>query len=417
MSKINKVVAREIIDSRGNPTVEVDVITDTGAFGRGMVPSGASTGKFEALELRDKEKSYLGKGVKKALTNVKELITPKIMGLDVTELSSIDNLMLELDGTENKSKLGANAMLAVSLAVCKAGAQSLNQPVYKYLNPEAQYLPVPMLNVINGGKHAGGNLKIQEFMLIPHGFSTFREALQSSCEIYQVLKGELKKISPSAINVGDEGGFAPSLDTAPQALEILVKAIEQAGYQPDKEVTLGLDCAASEFYENGTYNLDGKNFNADELSDYYVELAKSFPITSIEDPFDESDFEAFAILKKKNPTLAIVADDLTVTNPIRIKMAIEKQSANYLLTKVNQIGTITESINAVDLARTDNWGIVISHRSGETEDAFISDLAVALSAEKIKTGAPARGERTAKYNQLLRIEEELGEKAIYRNIR
>ncbi len=413
MAKITKVIPREIIDSRGNPTIEVDVYCDDGSFGRGMVPSGASTGEHEALELRDKDERFLGKGVLKAVENIKQLITPKIIGHEVTDQASIDKLMLELDGTENKSKLGANAMLGVSLAVCNAAANSLKLPVYAYLNRDANTLPVPMFNVINGGKHAGGNLKIQEFMLIPHGFSKYNNCFRASCEVYQVLRNNLKKFGPSAINLGDEGGFGSPVDTAPEALQMLVDSIKDAGYKPGVEISIGLDSAASEFYENGLYEVDGKKLSGDELVDYYVDLVEKYPIISLEDPFDENDFDSFAKLLAKLPNASIVADDLTVTNPKRIQMAIDKKSANYLLLKVNQIGTLTEAIQAAELAKSNGWGINISHRSGETEDTFIADLAVALGAERIKTGAPARGERTAKYNQLLRIEELLGNNANY----
>lgn len=412
MVKITKIIPREIIDSRGNPTVEVDVYTSEG-FGRALVPSGASTGEHEALELRDKDKRFLGKGVLKAIENINKLIAPKVIGMEVIEQEAIDNLMLEIDGTENKSKLGANAMLGVSLAVCKAAANGLNLPIYEYMNKDATSLPVPMLNVINGGKHAGGNLKIQEFMLIPHGFKRYSEALRSICEVYQVLRNNLKKFGPSAINLGDEGGFGSPVDTAPEALDMLVEAIEDTGYKPGKQISIGLDSAASEFFEDSLYEVDGKKLTGNELVDYYVNLVDQYPIISIEDPFDENDFESFAQLHAKVPNISVVADDLTVTNPKRIQMAIDKKAANYLLLKVNQIGTLTESIQAANLARDNGWGINISHRSGETEDAFIADLAVALGAERIKTGAPARGERTAKYNQLLRIEEQLGDKAKY----
>ena len=412
MVKITKIIPREIIDSRGNPTVEVDVYTSEG-FGRALVPSGASTGEHEALELRDKDKRFLGKGVLKAIENINKLIAPKVIGMEVIEQEAIDNLMLEIDGTENKSKLGANAMLGVSLAVCKAAANGLNLPIYEYMNKGATSLPVPMLNVINGGKHAGGNLKIQEFMLIPHGFKRYSEALRSICEVYQVLRNNLKKFGPSAINLGDEGGFGSPVDTAPEALDMLVEAIKDAGYKPGKQISIGLDSAASEFFEDSLYEVDGKKLTGSELVDYYVNLVDQYPIISIEDPFDENDFESFAQLHAKVPDISVVADDLTVTNPKRIQMAIDKKAANYLLLKVNQIGTLTESIQAANLARDNGWGINISHRSGETEDAFIADLAVALGAERIKTGAPARGERTAKYNQLLRIEEQLGDKAKY----
>lgn len=412
MITITKILAREVLDSRGNPTVEVDVFTTAG-FGRALVPSGASTGEHEAVELRDNDNRFSGKGVLKAVKNVVETIAPKLIGMDVTKQEEIDQLMLKLDGTDNKSNLGANALLGVSLAVCYAAANSLKLPVYKYLNEAAKTLPVPMLNVINGGKHAGGNLKIQEFMLIPHGFDKYKDALRAGCEVYQVLKKKLKKYGPSAINLGDEGGFGSPVNTASEALDLLVESIKEAGYEPGQHVSIGLDCAASEFYEDGLYEVDGKKLSGEEMVDYYVGLVRKYPIISIEDPFDENDFNSFAKLHVKVPEISIVADDLTVTNPKRIQMAIDQNAANYLLLKVNQIGTLTEAIQAANLAKANNWGINMSHRSGETEDTFISDLAVAIGAERIKTGAPARGERTAKYNQLLRIEEQLGEKTKY----
>ncbi|MHA2308455.1 MAG: phosphopyruvate hydratase [Candidatus Heimdallarchaeaceae archaeon] len=405
-------IPREIIDSRGNPTVEVDVYTSKG-FGRALVPSGASTGEHEAIELRDNNKRFHGKGVLQALENINKLIAPKVIGMEVTEQETIDNLMVEIDGTKNKSKLGANAILGVSLAVCKAAASGLNLPVYKYLNKDARTLPVPMLNIINGGRHAGGSLNIQEFMIIPHGFRKFSDALRASCEVYQVLIENLKAFGPSSINLGDEGGFGSPVDTAPEALDMIVEAIGGAGYKAGAQISVGLDSAASEFFVNSLYEVDGKKFTRDEFIDYYVDLARQYPIITIEDPFEENDFESFAKLLVKLPKMSIVADDLTVTNPERIQMAIDQKAANYLLLKVNQIGTLTESIQAANLARENRWGINISHRSGETEDPFIADLSVALGAEKIKTGAPARGERTAKYNQLLRIEEQLGNEAIY----
>lgn len=412
MVEITKIIPREIIDSRGNPTVEVDVYTSKG-FGRALVPSGASTGEHEAIELRDNNKRFHGKGVLKALENINKLIAPKVIGMEVTEQEAIDNIMLEIDGTKNKSKLGANAILGVSLAVCKAAASGLNLPVYKYLNKDARTLPVPMLNIINGGRHAGGSLNIQEFMIIPHGFRKFSDALRASCEVYQVLIENLKAFGPSSINLGDEGGFGSPVDTAPEALDMIVEAIGGAGYKTGAQISIGLDSAASEFFVNSLYDVDGKKFTSDEFIDYYVDLARQYPIITIEDPFEENDFESFAKLLVKLPKMSIVADDLTVTNHERIQMAIDQKAANYLLLKVNQIGTLTESIQAANLARENRWGINISHRSGETEDPFIADLSVALGAEKIKTGAPARGERTAKYNQLLRIEEQLGNKAIY----
>ncbi len=411
MTKINKIKAREILDSRGNPTVEVDVFCNDGSFGRAKVPSGASTGEHEALELRDKDKRFHGRGVLKAISNINNIIAPKIVGYDVTQQEEIDKIMIEMDGTENKSKLGANAILGVSLAVCIAASNSKKVSIYKYLNENANTIPVPMFNVINGGKHAGGNLKIQEFMIVPHGFKLYRNALRAASEIYHVLKNNLKQYGPSAINLGDEGGFGSPVDTAPEALNILVKSIEEAGYHAGKEVSIALDAAASEFFKDNKYEVDGKLYTGEELIDYYIGLVNSYPLISLEDPFDENDFETFAKLKAKLNNIAIVADDLTVTNPKRIKKAIEEDAANYLLLKVNQIGSLTEAINAANIAKKAGWGINISHRSGETEDTFIADLAVGIGAERIKTGAPARGERTAKYNQLLRIEEELGDNA------
>ncbi|MEE9411304.1 MAG: phosphopyruvate hydratase [Candidatus Heimdallarchaeota archaeon] len=414
MSKIKNIVAREVLDSRGNPTVEVDVYTSNG-FGRAIVPSGSSTGEHEAFELRDnKENRFLGRGVLKAVNNVSERIKPMLLGVDATDQEDIDRLMLDLDGTENKSNLGANAILGVSLAVCKAAADSLNLPIYAYLNKNATSLPVPMLNVINGGKHAGGNLKIQEFMIIPHGFGKYNEALRAACEVYQILKKKLRKFGPSVINLGDEGGFGSPVDTTPDALRMIVEAIEAANYKPSKEISIGLDLAASEFYKNGLYDLNGRRMNVNDLVDYYIDLVKEYPIISLEDPFDENDFASFAKLLKQLPNISIVGDDLTVTNPKRIQIAIDEKATNYLLLKVNQIGTLTESFEATKMARSEGWGINMSHRSGDTEDTFIADLAVAMNAERIKTGAPARGERTSKYNQLLRIEEQLGDKARFK---
>ncbi len=414
---IKKVFAREVLDSRGNPTVECEVHTDS-TFGKFIVPSGASTGQFEAVELRDGDpKRFHGKGVLKAVSNVNEIISQKIVGMDVTDQEGIDKVLIELDGTPNKGKLGANAILSVSAASARAAAKVKGQHLFEYLG-NSKRLPTPLLNVINGGKHAGGKLAIQEFMIVPKGFETFREALRASSEVYHSLKKYLKtKYGSSSINVGDEGGFAPQIDFAKDALSALTEAINNAGYEVGEHFFFAIDSAASEFYENGKYFVDEKYMDADELLNYYLELIDDFPaLISIEDPFDENDFEAFSkMVKKVGSTKAIVGDDLTVTNVERIQKAIDMQSMNYLLLKINQIGTLTEAKNAFNLTKSQNWGVVISHRSGETEDPFIADLSVGWGAERIKTGAPARTERVAKYNQLLRIEELLGEEAKYYN--
>ena len=416
---ISKMKAREILDSRGNPTVEVDVITESGNIGRAAVPSGASTGRYEALELRDGGKRYHGKGVLKAVNSVNEIIAPALKGLDVRSQEEIDKKMIELDGTPNKSKLGANAILAVSLATARAAANALKIPLYKYLskNKDELLLPVPLMNIINGGKHAGNKLNIQEFMIIPHGGKTFKETLRIGVEIYHTLKRILeKKYGKSAINVGDEGGYAPPMEQTTEALEALIKSIEEAGYTPRKEVSLGLDAAASEFYdeERGKYYLDQRSLTVDELIEYYTQLVETYPIISIEDPFQEEDFETFAeFTKKLGNKVQIVGDDLFVTNTRRLEKGIQVGAANALLLKVNQIGTLTEALEAAKTAFRHDYAVIVSHRSGETEDPFIADLAVALCTGQIKTGAPARSDRTSKYNQLLRIEEELGEKASF----
>ncbi len=414
---ISKIKAREVLDSRGNPTVEVDVITESGNMGRAAVPSGASTGRYEALELRDGGKRYHGKGVLKAVKNVNEIIAPALKGLDVRSQEEIDKKMIELDGTPNKSKLGANAILAVSLATARAAANILKIPLYKYLskNKDELLLPVPLMNIINGGKHAGNKLNIQEFMIIPHSGKTFKETLRIGVEIYHTLKRILeKKYGKSAINVGDEGGYAPPMEQTTEALEALIKSIEEAGYTPRKEVSLGLDAAASEFYdeEHGKYYLDQRSLTVDELIEYYTQLVETYSIISIEDPFQEEDFETFAeFTKKLGNKVQIVGDDLFVTNTGRLEKGIQVGAANALLLKVNQIGTLTEALEAAKTAFRHDYAVIVSHRSGETEDPFIADLAVALCTGQIKTGAPARSDRTSKYNQLLRIEEELGEKA------
>lgn len=409
---IKSIHAREILDSRGNPTVEVDVHTASG-FGRASVPSGASTGTNEALELRDKDKRYLGKGVKKAVNNVNTEIKEALTGMDVRHQYDIDRVMLELDGTPNKSRLGANAILGVSLAVAHAAAKSTGLYLYRYLGGSNAYtLPVPTMNVINGGKHAGNELAIQEFMIQPKGAKTYSEALRMGAETYHTLGALLvKRYGKSAVNVGYEGGYAPPLKNTVDALDALTGAIEEAGYE--KEITIGLDAAASEFYENGVYNIDGKALSGEELTDYYADLVRSYPILSIEDPFQEEAFDDFAVLTDRLADTIIVGDDLFVTNVKRLEQGIYMGAANALLLKVNQIGTLSEAFDAAKLAQKNRYKVVVSHRSAETEDTTIADISVALGAELIKTGAPARSERNAKYNQLLRIEEELGKAARY----
>ncbi len=409
MNSITSIKAREILDSRGNPTVEVEVIA--GKFcGKASVPSGASTGKHESLELRDGGKRYLGKGVLKAVKNVNEKIAPALQGIEVTNQKKIDALLLKLDGISNKSNLGANALLGVSLACARTAANLVGKELYLYLNnlvyPKKKIsLPTPYLNVINGGRHAGGNLPFQEFMIIPKT-SRFSEALRFGSEVYHVLKEIIeKKYGRQATNIGDEGGFAPPIATAEEALDLLKEAIKKAGYAG--KVDLAMDCAASEFYQQGQYVVDGKKMSTGKLLEYYLSLLKKYPsLISLEDPFQQEDFGSFAELRKRSK-IQIVGDDVTVTNPERIKEAIDKRSANCLLLKVNQIGTLTEALEAAQLAYRAGWKVMVSHRSGETEDTFIADLAVALGCGMIKAGAPCRGERVAKYNRLLRIEEEL----------
>ncbi|WP_456482806.1 phosphopyruvate hydratase [Methanopyrus sp.] len=412
MPKITSVKAREVLDSRGEPTVEVEVELEDGTVGRAMVPSGASTGTHEALELRDGDDRYGGKGVRRAVRNVEEIIAPEIEGLDATAQPDIDRTMIELDGTENKSHLGANAILGVSLAVARAAARSLGVPLYRYLGgPTARRLPVPFMNVINGGEHAGNELDFQEHMIVPHGFESFSEALRAGVETYHVL-GELleEEYGPTATNVGDEGGYAPPMKDMVEPLDILMEAIEEAGYAPGREIALALDAAASEFYDedSGTYRAYGQEYTRDELIDVYEDLVSKYPIVSIEDPLHEEDFRGFAkITEELGDKIQIVGDDLFVTNPNRLRKGIEMGAANALLLKVNQIGTLTEALEAGELALQHGYGVMVSHRSGDTEDPFIADLAVALGCGQIKTGAPARSERTAKYNRLLRIEEDL----------
>lgn len=410
MFAIENIRAREILDSRGNPTVEVDVFTKSG-FGRASVPSGASTGTNEALELRDKDRRYLGKGVMKAVNNVNTEIKKALVGMDVRHQRDIDNAMVELDGTENKSRLGANAILGVSLAAAHAAASSLRLYLFRYLGgSDATTLPCPTMNVINGGKHAGNELAIQEFMLQPKGARTYSDALRMGAETYHILGSMLsKKYGRAAVNVGYEGGYAPPLKNTRDALDALASAIEELGYS--KKITIGLDAAASEFYKNDKYNIDGKLLSGGEMMEYYEELVKTYPILSIEDPFNEEAFDDFAALTKKLKNTIIVGDDLFVTNVRRLERGIKMGAANALLLKVNQIGTLSEAFDAARLAQKNKYKIIVSHRSAETEDTTIADISVALGAELIKTGAPARSERTAKYNQLLRIEEELGKAA------
>jgi len=426
MSGVTKIHARQIFDSRGNPTVEVDLTTAKGVF-RAAVPSGASTGVHEALELRDKDpKQYLGKGVSTAVSNINNVIAPALIqkNIDVTKQTAVDQIMFSLDGTENKSKLGANAILAVSLAVCKAGAAEKGIPLYQHIaqlaGNEKVILPVPAFNVINGGSHAGNKLAMQEFMILPTGASTFTEAMRIGAEVYHNLKSVIKKkYGQDATNVGDEGGFAPNIQDNREGLELLKEAIAKAGYT-DK-VEIGMDVAASEFYVDGKYDLDFKTkegkdtskiLTGAQLADLYSEFTANYPIVSMEDVFDQDDWESWSSFNAKT-TCQIVGDDLTVTNPKRMKTAIEKKACNALLLKVNQIGSVTESIEACKLAQSSGWGVMVSHRSGETEDTFIADLVVGLCAGQIKTGAPCRSERLAKYNQILRIEEELGAGAVY----
>ena len=416
--KIEKVWAREVLDSRGNPTVEAE-ITICGHRISAIAPSGASTGSWEAHELRDGGSRFGGKGVLKAVENVRGPISKAITGMDVTDQKGIDTAMIAADGTANKNNFGANAIIATSLAVAKAGAMIEDVPLYQHIGSNGKTLPVPMLNIINGGKHAGGNLKIQEFMIIPAGAKSFSECLRMSSEIYMSLKSMLKKkYGVGAINLGDEGGFAPPLDTAAEAMETIVNAASAAGYVPGKDVFLALDAASSEFYSDGIYEVDGKKLTAAELADHYQSFTRDFPLISIEDPFFEDDFETTALLTKKvGSSVQIVGDDLFVTNTKRLSKGIEMKAANALLLKVNQIGTVTEAGEAAEMSFKNGYNVVVSHRSGESEDVSIADLSVGWGSGQIKTGAPARGERTAKYNRLLRIEEDLGSSAVFPGIK
>src|SRR6516165_4201193 len=419
MSTIMDIQAREILDSRGNPTVEVDVILAGGAVGRAAVPSGASTGEHEAIELRDGDKKrFSGKGVTKAVKNVTQIILPKLQGVDALDQLTVDRIMLDLDGTETKSKLGANAILAVSLANAKAAAEALGLPLFKYLGgPNAKVLPVPMANVINGGAHSDAPIDFQEFMIMPHGLPTFSEGLRAITEIFHALKAVLKKRGLSTA-VGDEGGFAPKLDSVEDAIESILKATRDAGYTAGKQIFLALDVASSEFYNgNGTYTFkksSGKTLSGDELINFYVKLYNQYPIVSIEDGCAEGDWKNWKTLTTKlGSKIQLVGDDLFVTNVKFLKKGIDTGTANSILVKVNQIGSLTETLDAVQLAQTNKYTAVLSHRSGETEDATISDIAVATNCGQIKTGSLSRSDRLAKYNQLLRIEQILGEDAIY----
>lgn len=422
MSTILDVFAREVLDSRGNPTIEVDVILESGVLGRAIVPSGASTGMHEALELRDKDDRYLGKGVLKAVENVNEKIMPELVGISVFEQALIDNILIELDGTKNKEKLGANSILGVSMAVCKAAANELGMSIYNYIGGvNAKKLPVPMMNILNGGEHADNNVDIQEFMILPTGAKSFKEALRMGSEIYHTLKKVLKDKGLST-GVGDEGGFAPDLKSNEEALEVIVEAIKKAGYKPGKDVHLGLDVAATELYDasSKTYKLKGENreLTGEEMISYYEELCEKYPLITIEDGLAEDDWDNWKKMTKKlSKKIQLVGDDLFVTNTKRLEDGIKKGVANSILVKLNQIGTVTETIDAVEMAKQAGYTAVISHRSGESEDNFIADLAVALNAGQIKTGAPARSDRVSKYNQLLRLEEELGKVAEYNGIK
>ena len=415
MALIDAVVAREILDSRGNPTVEVEVLLEDGTLSRAAVPSGASTGAFEAYELHDGDKKrYLGKGVLKAVGSVTDELGPAVEDLDAADQRIIDMVLNETDGTVNKERVGANAILGVSLAVAKAAASSADLPLFRYLGgPNAHTLPVPMMNIINGGSHADNDVDIQEFMVVPLGASSFSEGLRWGVETYHALKGLLKS-KGLATGLGDEGGFAPNLESNRAALDLIVEAIELAGYKPGTDIALALDCAATEFYKDGSYHFEGKQLSSTEIVAYYAELLEAYPLVSIEDPLEEEDWDGYVHLTAQlGDKVQIVGDDLFVTNPIRLAKGLELGAANSILIKVNQIGTLTETMDAVSLAQRAGYKVVISHRSGETEDTFIADLAVATDAGQIKTGAPARSERVAKYNQLLRIEEELGEAAVY----
>ncbi|RYB92602.1 phosphopyruvate hydratase [Nocardioides glacieisoli] len=414
MSIIAAVGAREILDSRGNPTVEVEVLLEDGAFGRAAVPSGASTGAFEAVELRDGGKRYLGKGVQKAVSGVVDKISGVVVGLDADDQRLVDQAMLDLDGTHNKAKLGANAILGVSLATAKAAAESSGLPLFRYVGgPNAHLLPVPMMNIVNGGSHADSNVDVQEFMIAPIGAATFREALQHGAEVYHALKSVLKKKGLST-GLGDEGGFAPNLDSNRAALDLIAEAVKSAGFALGKDIALAMDVAASEFFDKKKYVFEGTKQSTDQMVAYYADLVDSYPIVSIEDPLDEEDWDGWkAMTDALGTKTQLVGDDLFVTNVERLQRGIDGGQANAMLVKVNQIGSLTETLDAVELAHRAGFRNMMSHRSGETEDTTIADLAVATNCGQIKTGAPARSDRVAKYNQLLRIEDELGDAARY----
>ncbi|HTP05669.1 MAG TPA: phosphopyruvate hydratase [Nitrospirota bacterium] len=417
MSEIVDIFAREVLDSRGNPTVEADVILESGAMGRAIVPSGASTGEREAIELRDGGTRYLGKGVQKAVNNVIEVIGPALMGMDATEQAVIDRTMIEMDGTENKSKLGANAILAVSLAVAKSAAEEAGLPFYHYLGgPNAKELPVPMMNVLNGGAHADNNVDIQEFMIIPAGASSCSDAIRIGAEVFHNLKSVLKKKGYNTA-VGDEGGFAPNLKSNEEAVQVILEAVEKAGYKPGQEVFIGLDAAASEFYENGVYDLkgEGKKKSSEEMVSFYEEWIKRYPIITIEDGMSEKDWRGWKLLTERiGKKVQLVGDDIFVTNTSIFRKGIAEGIGNSILIKLNQIGTLTETLDAIEMAKRAQYTAVVSHRSGESEDTTIADLAVATNTGQIKTGSLSRTDRIAKYNRLIRIEEELSDAAVYR---
>ena len=415
MASIEAIGAREILDSRGNPTVEVEVILEDGTFERAAVPSGASTGAFEAVERRDGDKGrYQGKGVQDAVDAVNEIIAPELIDEDASDQRRIDEIMIELDGTPNKGKLGANAILGVSLAVAKAAAESAGLPLYRYLGgPNAHILPVPMMNILNGGSHADTNVDIQEFMIAPLGAPTFRDALRWGAEVYHTLKAVIKERGLST-GLGDEGGFAPNLSSNAAALDLIIEAIEKAGFKPGTDVALALDVASSEFFKDGLYQFEGEGRSTDYMVSYYEKLIRDYPLVSIEDPLSEDEWDAWTALTAEiGNRVQLVGDDLFVTNPERLRKGIELHAANALLVKVNQIGSLTETLDAVEEAHRNGYRTMTSHRSGETEDTTIADLAVATNSGQIKTGAPARSERVAKYNQLLRIEEDLDDAAVY----
>jgi enolase 1/2/3 len=415
MGEIIKVTAREIIDSRGNPTIEVDIVLDSGAHGTAAVPSGASTGQREALELRDGGNRFHGKGVKNAVRNVREEIAPRLIGLDSRDQVHIDNLLIKLDGTDNKSRLGANAILGASLGVSKAAATESGLPLYRYIGGcNAKELPVPMMNILNGGVHADNNLDIQEFMIVPAGFPNFADALRAGSEIFHTLKGILKKKGLNTA-VGDEGGFAPVLPGHEEAISLILQAIESSGYSPGRDVYLALDAAASEFYEKDSYKFEGRNMSSDDMISYYESLTAKYPLLSIEDGLSESDWDGWkALTRRLGRKVQIVADDIFVTNTNIIERGIKEGIANSVLIKLNQIGTLTETLDAIEMTKKAGYTAVISHRSGETEDTTIADLAVACNTGFIKTGSLARSERIAKYNRLLGIEEELSDSALYK---